>query len=169
MKAFAGVLLCLPFVAWAVVRIVLYILFGIYCGGHMERAGHANSIELARQEMAAVVKYAEEKGLTEGYTSILYRTPDADVGFWYNNMKTSLNELQNVKADASDLEKSNILIKLRETVCAHGKSDEHIVVPAGISVFPNNVIFCFWGVLSGIVAIGGCVLLVWFFVVYFDD
>lgn len=159
MKAFVGVLLCLPFVGWAVTRIVLCILFGINCGGHMERAGVANSIELARQEMQTVVKYAEDKELTSGYTSIFYNTPKEDLGFWCTNMKTSLAELQNVKPDATDLEKSNILIKLRETVAHHGQYGENLNVPSGISIATHNTLFFWWSILSGIVAIVGVALI----------
>ena len=160
MKAFIGIILCIPFLFWAGIRTYRSVTFGIDCGGHMERAGSANSIELARQEMEMVVKYADAHNMTSGYTSILYNTPDEDVGFWYNNMKASLEELCKVGAESTPLEKSNILIKLRESLLRHGDKSTHITVPEGISVFPNNIAFCFLGVILTIMGVIGA-LLVW--------
>lgn len=141
MKKLVGVALCLPMVVLAIVWVVFAIGFNIHCGGHMTRAGTANSIELARQEMETVVKYAEANGMTSGYTSIFLNTPADDVGFWYSNMKSSLDELRNVSPEASSLEKSNVLMKLRESMAHHAKEGSKLTVPDGIEVFPHNIAF----------------------------
>lgn len=142
-----AVLFSLLFVLWAGVRIYKGIVFGIECQGRMKRASDANTVELARAEMEKVVHYAMEQGLTNGYTSIIYRTPDEDVGFWFQNMQASLEKLKRVRPDATQLEMSNVLMKLRETLLDHGRRLS-VTVPSGISVFPHNVGYTVWGSLS---------------------
>ncbi len=123
------------------------------CGGHLKRAADANTIELARQELEIAVSYLEREKMTNGYTSVIYNTPDEDVGFWYGNLRASLYELSQVKSDSSSLEKSNMLIKLRETLLDGGQQGESITAPQGISIFPNNAAF-FWSTLfSAILAV----------------
>src|ERR1035437_6788024 len=121
MKALIGIVICIPFLLWSGVRIYRNVCFGIDCGGHMERAGSANSVELARQELETVVKYAEKHHMRSGYTSVFYNTPNEDVGFWYTNMKASLDELRKVNNESTPLEKSNLLIKLRESLLHHNE------------------------------------------------
>lgn len=160
LKYFFGIFLCVPLLIGIGFRIERNISFNINCGGHMEMAASANSIELAREKMRLVVKYAEEKKLTSGYTSNFWNTPDEDVGFWYRNMAASLLELEGIKPGASELEKSNVLMKLRETLVDHAKGGGvSITVPEGISIFPHNSLV-FWGlVFSSILAVVGGLLI----------
>lgn len=104
--------------------------------GFLKRAGDANTVELANGELKKALTYLEQNNLTEGYTSILYRTPDEDVGFWYQNLKASQQELDKL-GNSSSLEKTNVLLKLRETVLDSGKKSS-VTVPDGLSVFPHN-------------------------------
>lgn len=160
MKTFAfcafGVIVLL---FWLALRIIGMVDFKVGCGGHMKRAADANSVELAIQEMRTVVNYAEKKGLTSGYTSFFsfYQAPEKDIGFWYKNMKTSLEELESVKPGATSLEKSNILIKLRETLLDNGKDGDSLTVPSGISIYPRNVSYLFMFVI-GVIFFGVGVL-----------
>lgn len=135
--------LCLsPMIGCSVGRIYQSVQFDIHCGDNIKRASHANTVELAKKEMEVIVSYLEVNNMTEGYTSVLYKQPSEDVGFWYKNLKTSLLELKTLPDNATPLEKSNMLIKLRETL-TDGDKGTHINIPDGISVFPNNV-FWFW-------------------------
>jgi len=147
-----GIVLCVPFATWAIIRVCCYILFSINCGDHMERAGTANSIDLAKTELRYVVDYAKSHNLTDGYTSVLYNRPTEDIAFWFNNMQTSLNELENVKPTATELEKSNILIKLRETV--HSK-DNSAHYPWGLEIYPHNIAMAIFGFISLILSFIG--------------
>lgn len=155
-----AILATLSFLGWASVTIYQSVVFDIDCGGRIKRAADANTIELASKEMGVVVSYIEKRGLTEGYTSILYNTPNEDVGFWYLNLKASLNELQGVGTDVSRLEKTNILMKLRETLLDTGESVK-VTLPLGISRFPHNHAFAIWGLMSFVLIAG---FWVWFFV-----
>jgi hypothetical protein len=106
--------------------------FDVDIGGHMERASNANTIELAIEEMEYVVTNMARRELTKGYTSIAFPEPSEDVGFWYKNMNDSLKELKSVSHNATQLEKSNILMKLRETLHSGSEGREEIAVPTGI-------------------------------------
>ncbi len=152
-----SILSCLLLVEYCSARVYKYVIFNIECGGHMKRAADANTVEMATQEMETVMAYLERGGMTRGYTSVLYRTPDEDVGFWYQNMKASLAELKSVKSDATSLEKSNILMKLRETLLDEDRCTG-VTVPAGISVYPHNTAYTFFGIFSLVMLIIGRVV-----------
>lgn len=145
----ARILAILSFVLWMGIRTVAYVNFERFCEGNLKRAADANTVGMAVQEMKTAINYIEREGLTEGYTSILWRTPDADVGFWYKNLKSSLNELENINPNATQLEKSNVLMKLRETLLDKGdRGVEGVTSPSGISVYPHNTGTAIFGLLS---------------------
>lgn len=110
-----GILLCLPAVLWGGLRIYNGVVFDIHCEGHLKRAADANTIEMASKELVDAIKYLEDNKMTEGYTSVLWKTPAADVGFFYQNLKSSLEELKKVTPETAQLERTNVLMKLRET------------------------------------------------------
>jgi hypothetical protein len=126
----------------AVIAIVFSVQFGRNCEGYLERAGNANSIDIARTELKVALDFLEKENLTTGYTSIMYTTPNEDIGFWYNNLKSAYNQLNSIDSDSiSNLEESNILIKLRETLMDTNEGTYHVTVPDGISRYPNNTLF----------------------------
>ncbi len=95
--------------------------------------------------METAISYIEKEQMTSGYTSVLWQAPDEDVSFWYSNLKSALEELKQVKPEATQLEKSNVLMKLRETLLDNSSS---VTAPQGISVYPHNAIVFYWGILS---------------------
>lgn len=117
------------------------------CKGHLKRAADANTIELAKSELTQALVYAERHNLTSGYTSVIYRTPDEDIAFWYNNIKSSLNELEALPISVAPLERSNMLMKLRETLLDNSEEGTSVTYPSGIQRFPNNVM---WALLNTI-------------------
>jgi hypothetical protein len=141
-----GLIMCLPFIGYIGVLYYNDVVFTQEIGGHMERASNANTVSLALEEMKIVVENIEKNGYTEGYTSVIYRTPDEDVGFWYLNMKESLEELKKVNPNSTQLEQSNVLMKLRETLVDNSEDGMSITVPKGISRFPYNLLYAiiFW-------------------------
>ncbi len=118
------------------VRIYKGIIFKQNVTGFLKRAADANTIDLAKGELEKVITYAKANGLTSGYTSILYQTPDEDISFWYTNIKASLNELQNLHSESA-LERTNVLIKLRESLIDDGEKSR-VTVPKGLAIYPNN-------------------------------
>ena len=166
MKILFGILLCLSFIVWSGVRIYNRVDYNIECGGHLKRAADANTVDLAKQELQTALAYIESHNMTSGYTSVLYKTPSEDVGFWYSNLMASFNELAYVKKDASQLETSNLLMKLRETILDQGKEGSSVTEPDGISIYPNNTTYAIWGWLSFVFFIAGCFFIVWGFTDY---
>jgi len=152
----------LAFFLWAGHCVVLDISFDRNCGGYFARAATANTIELAIPALERGVTYLEQNDLTSGYTSVLYRTPDEDLGFFYSNMKESLAELKSIKPDASPLERSNVLMKLRETLVHTSDTGDSLTLPEGISRYPSNLLMALWGIGSLIALICG-----WFVVSVF--
>ncbi|MDP5169952.1 MAG: hypothetical protein NWR72_06880 [Bacteroidia bacterium] len=104
--------------------------------GYLKHAADANTIELANEELTKALVYLEQHNLTSGHTSILWETPDDDIGFWYRNLKASQTELQTLQS-SSALERTNVLLKLRETIMDGGEKSK-VTVPKGISVHPDN-------------------------------
>lgn len=152
-----GFLLMLPFLGWAGARIYNEVIFDREIGGRLKRAADANSITLAKQELEAALGKMETRHMTEGYTSIIYTTPDEDVGFWYKNIKTCVQQINDLSPTATQGEQDLVLLKLRQTLLDHsGKGGEHVTVPPGICVFPHNTMFAVWLWLSSILGLVGC-------------
>lgn len=152
---FLSVLLMLPVLILAGSATYSEIAFDVNCQGHLKRAGDANTVEMAEKELAKAVQYMEENGLTTGTTSLFWKTPSNDVTFWYQNIKSSLEELKKITPETSLLERTNVLMKLRETLMDHGK----VTCPGGISLHPNNVAFFYAGWLTGLMALAGVILI----------
>jgi hypothetical protein len=138
------------------------------CEGHLKRAADANSIEMAQAELQIAIDYIEAEDLDTGYTSIIYTTPDEDMGYWANNLKQANNELKDmISADtSSNLEKSNMLIKLRETLIDHkgGDSGDTVTVPSGVSRYPNNATYMWALLISSL-----CCVVFFFMAIVIDD
>lgn len=145
MKLTTAFLLTVVFLIVHIIVVVKYIQFEQNCGGNLKRAADANTIDIAKTELKTALNYIETNNLTTGYTSVLWKTPDEDMGFWYNNLRTAYNELDSLAKDADAMSKSNMLMKLRETLIDHGDKGDDITVPDGISRHPNNLT---WGLLS---------------------
>lgn len=158
-KVSFGIVMILPVLLLWGALIVKGIQFNRKCEGYLKRSADANTVALSKKELAVAVQYLEDNGMTEGFTSILYETPNEDVGFWYNNLRISLDELEVVKPEATQLERSNLLMKLRETLLDDTSSGVEVTVPKGISRFPQNAIFMWMSVVGLIAALGGGLLI----------
>jgi len=134
--------LCALFVIGALflvgIETVMAIKFDRGCEGYLKRAADSNTVELAQKNLNVAVEYAESHNLTKGYTSVLWTTPDEDIEFWYSNLKASQEELSKVTADTTALERSNMLMKLRETLLDQKEKGTAVTIPDGISRYPYN-------------------------------
>lgn len=133
---------------WGGYRIVSKIQANRHYLGYLKRAADANSIDLAKQELGKAITEIEKQGLTSGFTSVLYNTPSEDVGFWYKNLKTSLKDLEDLPAASPSFEKSNMLLKLRETLLDGGEHGEDITYPKAVYLHPYNVFVAWFGIVS---------------------
>lgn len=130
------------------------------CVGYLKRASNSNSVERAQAEMHKAVTYLQQQNLTTGYTSVWYKTPDEDIAFWFNNLAEQDAALFLIDSTSSELERSNVLMKLRETLVDAGHNgEEDIIVPKGLKYYPNNFM---WGLIN-IIAIGG-ILVFWIWI-----
>ena len=133
--------------AGIIIGVIIYaasIEFDQNCGGYLKQTADANTAELALNRLDMAVKYAEEKGLTNGYTSVFYKTEDDNIGYWYQNLKACQKELKQV-IGKSQLEQTNVLMKVRESLTDNGKEGTELTVPGGIARYPYNV---FYGILT---------------------
>jgi hypothetical protein len=131
------------------------------CTGYLKRAADANTVELALRELTVATNYLEKNNLTSGYTSIIYRTPDEDIGFWYTNLIESKQQLELIDSTNSILEKTNVLMKLRETLLDGNPAGDTITVPNGLSRFPHNGLWAILSTLSVLFVIGAVVYGIW--------
>lgn len=139
-------------------RIIVGVQFNRNCTGYLIRAANANTVETALVELQKATSYLENHNMTEGYTSLVYNTPDEDVEFWYNNLKQSEKELLKVDSSTTALEKTNLLMKLRETLMENSaESGDILTKPAGISAYPDNWL---WFILmsAGFFIIAGIII-----------
>ena len=138
---------------WVTMRTAKWVQFEINCTQYLKRAADANTVETAKEELAKAIFYAEEKNLTEGVVSIFLHQPKNDIGYWYQNMVEAHSELEKISDEATALEKTNVLMKLRETLTDDTESGTEVTIPNGISIYPNNVLYFWWGTLSWILCI----------------
>ena len=151
--AFYWTPLCILFV----VTMYMNISFDRDVDQRLKRAADANTITIAKEELGAAVHELERRNVTSGYTSIFYNTPDEDLGFWYRNLKASYDELDRIAENTSQLERTNVLMKLRQTLLDHSNGNERVTVPCGACFYPNNgtvagllFLFLFIGVAGSI-------------------
>ena len=140
LKKIACILLCVIF---AIVPCIIYgvaivkaVKMSANCIDYFEMAADANSVELAEKHLTSGINNLEEHDLTDGYTKILIYKPTNDIGLWYENLKSAQAQLRELNArDAlTELEESNALMKLRETLL---NSEGSVTCPTAIVFYPN--------------------------------
>ena len=133
--------------------ISLRVEFNQNCTGYLKQAADANTIELAIDRLDKAIEYAEIKNLTDGYTSVLWKTEDENIGFWYKNLKASRVELEKA-LNSSQMEQTNVLMKLRETLTDNNENGTYITYPSGLWKYPNNMEFAIFACFIHLLFIG---------------
>lgn len=123
------------------------IIFSQYCGGYLKQAADASSISTALDRLNLAIEYIEENNLTEGYTSIIYKTQDEDLRFWYHNILDAREQLT-LSLNGSKLEQDNALMRVREALTDNGEEGTKVTIPDGISRYPHNTIFAILNSIS---------------------
>lgn len=118
--------------------IVKSIKMSVNCLDYLSMAADANSVELADKYLSIGIDYIEKNNLTQGSTEILVYSPRKDLKLWYENLKSAQSQLKelNLKEDLTDLEESNTLMKLRESLL---NEEGNLIYPTNISTYPNHV------------------------------
>jgi hypothetical protein len=134
--------------------------FNIDVTQRLKRAADANTVDIASKEMASVIAYLESHNMTRGNTSLLLAKPANDVEFWYENLKASLNELKHIEATAGRVEKTNTLMKLRETLL----DNDSVTQPDLIYLYPYvRTMYCLGG-MSFLIILSGVVVIIYSFI-----
>lgn len=120
--------------------IVKSIHFDQKCGGYLKQTADANTPELALERINKAISYIEENGLTTGYTSVFWKTEDENVEYWYKNIKACQKELSECMS-STQLEKTNVLMKVRETLTDDSEKGTKLTIPKGISRYPHNFVY----------------------------
>lgn len=161
MKKFIGILLILFTLVSLTTCSIKGVNFDRNCTAYLKRAADANTVETAKVELQKTINFLESNNLTKGYTSVFYETPDEDISFWYNNLKSSQLELSKVNNSTSALEKTNLLMKLRETLLDNsGEHGDSLTIPDGLWRYPNNLLYGIWFWVSLSTIIIGWLLLI---------
>ena len=154
-----AILFTAVFLVWAGIRIVSYYQFNFGCGQYLNRAATANSISLASTNLDTAIQYLEDRSLTGGQVSILFKQPKNDIGYWYSNLKSAQAELNNMSPDATQLEVSNELMKIKESLISTTSDGESLIAPEGIEIYPHNGVLFWTALLSGILALAFWIIL----------
>ena len=133
------VILCLaPFPNY-IYSIAKSVQFDANCKDYLKLSADANSVVLAEKHLTTAINYLEENNITSGQARFFVAYPKNDVSLWYDNLKTAQSQLQEMIeiGDYAELEQSNMLMKLRETLL-----DENGIVttPMAIAFFPHGTL-----------------------------
>ena len=133
--------------------IIQGIKFNTQCGDYLKLSADANNLEIAEKHLSKAIDYLEQKNLTSGYNKVFFYYPKNDIGLWYKNLKSTQLQLQETikKSNYTELEESNMLMKLRETIM----DDQYLTLPMGISIaehfnliwWLNSLMWLWWLVL----------------------
>lgn len=139
------------------ILIVKDIRFTQECSGYLKQAADANTVELAIERIDHAIDYIEAHNLTSGYTSVLYNTEDENIGFWYDNIKACQKELK-ACVNGTQLEKSNVLMKVRESLADEDKDGTVLTIPDGIYKYPHNLLWSILDFISLLVLVWMCLV-----------
>lgn len=149
------------FLFWSVLRITAGIQYNQTIGSEIYSATTAATPQEAESHLANAINMAKDRGYTHGNTGILFTYSDNDVGIWYNRLVSSDVVLKSlIENSKSELEVSNTMMRVHESLTAVGKEGSEARSPDGISVFPNNVAYAWLCLLSIVLMLVGGVVFI---------
>lgn len=131
------------FFSSCIIRIVKYNSLHFNCIQHLNKAYRANTIDSAKEELALGISYLETNNKVDGNTSIFVKQPRNDIEFFYNNLKSSYEDLSNLPENLSIIEKTQVLLQLKSILAYSNAYTTQVVVPSGIHLYPYNTLY-FW-------------------------
>lgn len=145
---FLGIISLIAFLGWVAVRVYCGIQFNIGIENYISQAASSPSPQVASDKLSVAIAEIERQRLTQGNTGVLFTYPTNDVGFWYKRLTDSRAILMRLPPGDAELEVSNTMMRVHESLVANGKEGSSVIAPEGISIFPHNVAFFWWGLLS---------------------
>lgn len=146
----------LPIVSWIGARSYYWIQFERKCGGHLNLAKNAMSVEFAREELDIAIDYLEKTAKISGNTDPLLLMPSRDLSRFYKNLLLGKRFLSSVE-NGSTIDKINSLQIIKHSIL-------EAEIPDGISVHPYNGIY-FWSLLLSL-ALG---IIGFFYIINLDE
>lgn len=138
--------------------IIRSIEFKTYCKDYLKLSGDAPTVEKAKEYLDKAIEYLDKNDLRSGNSGVIIKTPDKDVGIWYQQITGARDTARKMlSGNHTQLEKDNALMKIREVVIDSGE-DVEVTYPDNIVNYPNQVSF-FWSVLLS--TLGFCVFGIW--------
>jgi hypothetical protein len=132
--AFVGV-----FVLLVVVEAVRSYHFRVEVEDYLKLAADAPTVERADEFLQTAIAGIERRGLASGNTALFFRTPRGDLAVWYGQVvgarETTSSIVSRVPA-ASQLERDNALMKVREVLLDEGERGTTVTVPECAIFFP---------------------------------
>ena len=156
-KMTLGIIMCIIGLIMLVPTIVKHVEFRQNCSGYIKQAANAGSVEMCLERLDKAIDYAYKKGWTEGYTSVIYKTEDENVGFWFENLKLCHYTLVDA-LDEQSLTQSNALMRVRECLTDNGANGTHLTIPTGLLYYPNNIAWGGYRLVLVLLLIGGVVV-----------
>jgi len=145
-----------------IVTIVCWYGNRVGCKDYLKLAGDAPNVQKANEFLEKALVYMEKRGLTSGNSAFIFRTPSSDVGIWYNQIKGAQQTVANIigRGDAaSQLEKDNVLMKIREVVLDQDEKGTTVTMPPNITIFPFQWLFLLTIVVGVLmIIVGGAIL-----------
>ncbi len=128
------------------IEIIRSYRFKIECEDWLKLAAEAVDIYQAKEFLGKGIEYLEKKNLTTGSSAYFLKSPSADLGLWYQRLKKGKEILEEViirkeKGEATPLEISNTLMKLRELLVDQGEKKTNVTLPTKIWIYPHQLIF----------------------------
>jgi len=119
------------------------------CEEYLKRAADCSTPEQCGKELDRALQYMRDHGLTSGNSGIIFKTPASDVAFWYNNIGGAREAVRALEGSekTSALERSNVLIRVRETLLDEGKA---VTLPPHISWYPDVMLMVTLSILGGV-------------------
>ena len=151
-------------IALGVISVVWDYHFDRDCGDYLKLAGDAPTVSRANDFLKKAISYLEETGKTSGDSGVIFKKkPSNDIKIWYQQLVAAKETTEEILAKgdkASQLEKDNALMKIRETVLDQGEKETEVTRPDYIALFPYQAIILL-SVAAAIVLLGlGAILLV---------
>jgi hypothetical protein len=135
--------------------------FSWNCEEYLKRAADSASPEKCGEELDKAIEYAKDNNLTKGNTGIFFKTPSCDIKFWFENLEKAREALKEVEptggeSKATAMEKSNVLMRVRETLLDSANKGVEVTLPPRIELYPHVLMLSvlFWvGLIIGLLGI----------------
>lgn len=152
-----GLVACVPFIGVSIATWYQSYEFDVGCGNYLKRAADAPSIQMASDAMDTAIAYCRRHDLTHGNGAIVFKKPEHDIGYWFGQLVSAYEELDQAREEGGELIESNALMKLREVLLDSSASGDSLTLPTNISIAPNQVMWhaMFW--VSSVMGIAGLI------------